>query len=294
MSLANALSTPLTPPRSIHFEVVDVTPEMAQRLIDNSAINRPLRDGAVKKHARAMVAGRWDLSHQGIAIDTDGRLIDGQHRLHAVVQAGVPVRMLVAMDVPKVAMQHIDTGTARTARDIFMIGGESWITNESIAIARFMEHSGTFPATIGPKERSTDEIRMMVESFRPAIDFALGNLARSPRHIRSAPVMSAIACAWYFEAEKDRLAQFIRLLSDGISSGSVVDEAVIRHRDWIITSGNNSGGRNGRIRVFLRTQRVLQAYMRHESLTKVYTPEKSIYAAPSVFRDNEALHLQYQ
>lgn len=93
---------------SIRTRVIEVTPGWAekklgelQRLVEegifrNRSINKPL----VNSYASDMVRGRWGLSHQGIAFDEDGRLIDGQHRLWAVVKAGIPVTMTVTTGVP--------------------------------------------------------------------------------------------------------------------------------------------------------------------------------------------------
>lgn len=60
---------------------VDVTPEMAAKWLEGNVLNRPLKQAHVDRLAREMAAGRWRLTHQGIAFDVSGCLIDGQHRL---------------------------------------------------------------------------------------------------------------------------------------------------------------------------------------------------------------------
>ncbi len=45
-----------------------------------------------------MREGHWDTTHQGIAIASDGTLVDGQHRLLAIVESGVTVRMNVTFN----------------------------------------------------------------------------------------------------------------------------------------------------------------------------------------------------
>jgi hypothetical protein len=62
-----------------------------------------------------MKAGRWLETHQGIAFDTDGRLIDGRHRLMAVAASGVTVRMWVFPEQTRETFDVIDTGYARAA-----------------------------------------------------------------------------------------------------------------------------------------------------------------------------------
>jgi hypothetical protein len=48
-----------------------------------------------------MKRGYWALNHQPIAFDEEGNLLDGQHRLAAIVRSGKTIRMLVARNVPR-------------------------------------------------------------------------------------------------------------------------------------------------------------------------------------------------
>lgn len=106
-------------PKGLHLEVVEVTPAMAAEwLTMNSSDNRNLRTRVVQQYARDMKAGRWELTHQGIAFGADGRIVDGQHRLSAVVMADVPVAMVVALNADLTYASSIDRGAARTITDI--------------------------------------------------------------------------------------------------------------------------------------------------------------------------------
>ena len=65
-----------------------------------------------------MINGDWQLTHQGIAFDTTGRLIDGQHRLHAIIEAGVPVQILVTRGCSASSFSILDRGANRRPSDI--------------------------------------------------------------------------------------------------------------------------------------------------------------------------------
>lgn len=70
------------------FSVVNMTGEAARRILDsNSEENRKVRPERLTKIKGDILAGRWALTHQGICIDGHGVLIDGQHRLAALVAA---------------------------------------------------------------------------------------------------------------------------------------------------------------------------------------------------------------
>ncbi|HEY3502740.1 MAG TPA: hypothetical protein VGN37_08170 [Actinocatenispora sp.] len=104
--------------------VQKVTPEKAAMLLQANTSNRPLSAALVHTFAEAMRRGDWQVTHQGIAVGAGGRLVDGQHRLAAVVEAGVPVEMLVFHDVDESTFDVLDTGRRRNAADVLAIEGE--------------------------------------------------------------------------------------------------------------------------------------------------------------------------
>lgn len=99
--------------------VETVTPEVAAMwLTRNCSENRNLSRGRVEELARAILQGQWRLTHQGIAFGENGDLIDGQHRLAAIVRAGVPVQILVTRGLPQSSFSVMDRGWTRSLRDI--------------------------------------------------------------------------------------------------------------------------------------------------------------------------------
>ena len=101
---------------------VDMTPELARQLLAQNKRNRPLSSQHVIALCRKMKAGEWMLTHQGIAIDNNGQLLDGQHRLSAVVMANVTVPMLMTTGVPSAVFDAIDIdGRPRSVADLLVI-----------------------------------------------------------------------------------------------------------------------------------------------------------------------------
>ncbi len=74
--------------------------------------------------AEAMRRGDWLVTHQGIAFDTNGVLVDGQHRLAAIIEADLPVEVTVFTDVEPDTFDVLDTGKRRNAADVLAIEGE--------------------------------------------------------------------------------------------------------------------------------------------------------------------------
>jgi len=99
-------------------EVMMVTPELAEKFLATNTNNRPVRPTHVRALAHSIMRGEWVVSHQGIAFSTQGVLLDGQHRLRAIVVAGTPVQMVVTTGVSESAFKVIDCGVRRTLADL--------------------------------------------------------------------------------------------------------------------------------------------------------------------------------
>ena len=101
-------------------ERILLTPDMAKRLLDNNyPLNRALSIPVVLKYADDIKNNRWneEVSNidQPLATDQKGRLIQGQHRCHAVIEAGKAISTYIVRDVPESYYEFLDGGFARSA-----------------------------------------------------------------------------------------------------------------------------------------------------------------------------------
>lgn len=97
------------------IETID--PKRAKEYLKLNTQNRRVRQGWVDRLAGMLLRDEWKLTHQGIGFAKDGRLIDGQHRLLAIIQASKPAQMLVAREIDEDAYRHIDGGQPRSVAD---------------------------------------------------------------------------------------------------------------------------------------------------------------------------------
>ena len=104
-------------------EVRVITPDDAKKLLSANTINRPLRRSHVDFFESQLQRGEMQLTHQGIAISENGRLLDGQHRLTAIANTGIAATMMVAYGLPESSFSVLDTGAARKASDALSIDG---------------------------------------------------------------------------------------------------------------------------------------------------------------------------
>lgn len=83
---------------ALRQELTLVTPELAEMLYANLAVNRKLHPATVDMFCAEMRQGTFKTTHQGIAINTAGKVIDGQTRLAAIIKSGISVEMFIAWD----------------------------------------------------------------------------------------------------------------------------------------------------------------------------------------------------
>lgn len=123
MTTAVRTSAAIPLKRGIEVRNELVSPAQAKAWLEGRLPNRRVSPSTVAKLARDMIGGRFVPNGETIKLNEAGRLLDGQHRLEGVVQAGIPVLMTIARNVPDEAMPTIDAGRARTFGDVVAIRG---------------------------------------------------------------------------------------------------------------------------------------------------------------------------
>ena len=108
-----------------------VTPEIAQGWLQYNTHNRTASMDRVRQFADDMLHGRWEFNAQTITFDREGRLIDGQHRLMAVVESGIAVEMLVVTGLSPSSQMTIDIGAPRSAGQQLSLSGIANARNAS-------------------------------------------------------------------------------------------------------------------------------------------------------------------
>lgn len=121
-----------------------VTPHKAERWLKLNKENRNIRSGCVWLLAREMKEGEWKENGETIKFDVEGNLIDGQHRLSAIIKSGCSQKIFIARGVERVAFPTIDQGTSRSLSDNFNSAGELLYSELSTAVRTVYELTGGF------------------------------------------------------------------------------------------------------------------------------------------------------
>jgi hypothetical protein len=87
--------------------------------------NRNLRDRVISRYSRDMGDGNWRVNGEPIIFDVSGNLLNGQHRLSAVVRSDSIIECVVVFGVASDTMASIDQVASRTVGDSLGLLGES-------------------------------------------------------------------------------------------------------------------------------------------------------------------------
>jgi len=120
------------------IEKKQITPEVAKELLLRNKSNRTINPSRVERYAREMREGNWmEDTGELIKISVSGTILDGQHRLHAIIKSGIPIYIHVATNMKDDIFKVIDTGKARNAGDIFKIAGVKNATATSAIVQMY-------------------------------------------------------------------------------------------------------------------------------------------------------------
>jgi len=126
-----------------------ITPTKARAMLAQNNGNRRIRPAVVDKYTKDIQNGNWLLTADAIRFDSDGKLIDGQHRLLAIVQAGRPVKTVVARGVDHGVASVIDTGAARNLANVLTWLGEKYATDLGAVIVKCIRYEAGTMTRLG-------------------------------------------------------------------------------------------------------------------------------------------------
>lgn len=206
-------------PGSIALEVW--TPQMAEEQLRRNASNRKLRHHNVEQFCSAMSNGEWMINGETIKIDQQGNLIDGQHRLSAIMLLGKPIELLVHRGLSKEAFKTIDTGMRRSKPDTLYLLGYKDVNQLSAAFSIVHAHKrgklGKSVFSGGQRSgswTSNAELANRIGDYKGLEDSVRYAVAQNMNRLG----MGSLAAALHFIAKrknKEKIEAFIEKLGTG-------------------------------------------------------------------------------
>lgn len=211
------------------YTLVDITPELAKKWLAQNTHNRNLRERVVNGYAADMRDGNWVEDGQSIRFAkgdvvllddphlAGSALLDGQHRLSAIVKADTTVRMLIVSNLPDTTQETMDTGAKRSLGDVLKLRGEERYVPLAAVLMR------VYLWDVQGQRRS-----MKADRARPTHRQLLAFLEEHPELRRAAEIGSRVRgavsisastgglCHWLFNRiDKSDCAFFFARLTDG-------------------------------------------------------------------------------
>jgi hypothetical protein len=246
-----------------------VTPDMAYKWLEGNTHNRTLRHSVVETYARDMAVHEWRLTPECIAFDVNKVLVDGQHRLWSVIESKTPTRFMVAYDVDPNVRAVIGSPVKRTDVDHLQFGYDLKVTPMHTAVAKRL-HLALHPEQRG--RSTTAELRTILETHGPAIDFSINAFTRVVRGITTAPVMTVIARAFY-RVDTDKLRHFV----DTLCTGRITDaseDPILMLRNFLLERAAPTGVQ------YAKAERALLAYTHGERMSTLYAAAHELFPLP--------------
>ena len=194
-----------------------ITPVRAKQILAQCPMNRRVNLKRVAKLALEIVKGDWSFNGDTIRIDSDGNLIDGQHRLRACVLANTPIMTLIAVVTDKSAFATIDTGKARSCGDSLSALGV--VNGRNAAAALKFVHSIESGDYVKMKHEPVSNNEMMaLHTKYPSVSRIIG-------HCTNVKLMqpAAFAGLYYLFSKKDK--ELADIFFEHIKKGMSVDNA---------------------------------------------------------------------
>lgn len=252
--------------------LMEVTPQFAQEVLDDHNVkNRLIQKDRVEMYARLMRQGDWKPINQ-IVFHRNGRLLNGQHRLMAVVKADMPIMFHVLFGADDSYITAIDEAPKRSNTDISHLMGLDF-SGKVMSTAKFMllmrgkdKHRSRNEDIAFCQER-IDKLRLVTS--------VLKTTCREKKGMTISPVQAAFVCASYHVPE-EQLVEIMNLLMSG--SHEFDDEPIWRLREYLMTA--DLGGTTERANVYRKTENAIRLHVSGKRAVHLQAPRTELFPVP--------------
>ena len=253
----------MTAVKEFRSEVVDVTPALAKKWLEkNHPEQRNIAWARVESFANDMIAGNWKLTHQGICFDGSGYLTDGQHRLHALVKADVPVKMMVIWNPAATMQDPVDRGGARS---VWQLANMHVRVTGALALLHKMEDGNLYsnvPVTLAETLETMEHHKEYM------------HLIECSNITKKSAIVSGVraACVWLMPLDEHSVLQWL----GAVQSGEMLTRGMPAYtfRSWRDRTKNVSP-----TVVMLAACNSLRHHLHGATLTSVHTGESGYRSA---------------
>lgn len=169
--------TAVAAPAGIKAQVMEITPKLAEKLLARNTHNRGISTSRIGQYAADIRKGDWQLNGEAIKIAQTGQILDGQHRLLAILEADRPMTSLLITGLPAETQETMDQGRARSFGDVLKLRGEEnyYSLAAAVRMVCLYERDG-IPFTAGRPAPTVQQLSRTLErnpEIRESVKLAL-------------------------------------------------------------------------------------------------------------------------
>lgn len=169
------ITIPTNAQRDVNCYKVTITPEISSEWLAFNPLNRPLNQRKVNNIARLMKEDKWHDVCQPIILN-EHIVLDGQHRLQAIILSGVPQTMSVVFNQDLNSFMHLDSGTPRSKLDMVRLGlQDQTIKSKHLSVLKAMIAGNSCNSQ---KHLTAIELKNLFAQYRNNVEFALALLGK--------------------------------------------------------------------------------------------------------------------
>lgn len=254
------------------LSVMAVTQDKALEWLEHAnVVNRRISQTYIDKLIRDMRVGEYHFTGDGPKFDTNGVLIDGQHRLLAIAQSGLEVEMPVWFDLDPNVRAVIDTNRTR---DLVA----SMLFDKNLRVTQRMGQA--CKAMSDPKWKSKASRQQDIDFFMRHLEALRWACSLHPKNIKrvsKSQLFAVLARAWYTHP-KGRLEEFAAILADETRANGPDDSAAVRLRRAMIY--NDTTATESRRALYASIEWSLDRFLKRRPTQRINMANQELFLLP--------------
>lgn len=268
------------------FDIEKITPQRAAEYLKRNKVNRLISHETVNKYADDMKNGAFQCNGEAIKFNKSGALVDGQHRLRAIIKSGVTVEVLVIREVDD-SVSIYDLARSRSPLDSLIIEGyDRELANVSnVALARLHAIISRGSRTI-----STSEIRKFLNEHRDAL-LTIAPVRKkghtSGIAIKAAPILLAMMYAVEAGEKHSKILEFADVLASGFYSKDSQTAAIVLRNDILTGKIDVAHGITSRVMATRCIENAINDFCRERPRKRSYMKSATPIYEKGVAKDDK-------
>ena len=258
----------------LQIQLEEITPNRAAEYLKYNKSNRRLVNNRVEFYQRQMEKGQWKLTGDAIKSNSID-LVDGQHRLQAIVRSGVTLKMVVVRNLDNDVFDVLDTGRTRQAGDVLSAYGYAnvYLLASGGRYLYFIERKQVPYSTQLPNS----DILQTVNRHRDMVSLALD--MQSHKFARSGVIIAALY--WLTQCSKTKGEAFTEAFMTGLDLK--VTSPIYQLRERLINDRTLIASKRNRVIVIAMMFRTFNNWIANKPMTRMtaITPSIDDYPWPA-------------